>query len=1174
MMKIENDNHYASRLVSALAAGRGVLLLGQNHSPRVLSEVVRDIAAATHSERADSIRAQLLEFTDEDELPNVRRALALHSPTQSLLSVLGQPWAVVATTAVDTLVTAALGASIPPSRRLRVLFPSQIARQTLRASHDVLTVVRLFGSVEEEERRFLPPLSDRDLRKRLRFEVAAVLNQLPELVGPRGCLAVAGLDEDDWIDPTDLALAVSLMPAASVHWFGRPPQVIIDELNDVLVVHEEPLQAMLSDAAATEAGHALAAARKAGLHPASRHVTLHPPDGAQVTLNFVAEEWRNIRQVGVLLDDSLLERAENKGPEERRQAFREFLRHQQYLPDWSGVGRGFLFERRQAPEFQRDIENAVATMGSVRERSVEEPGLKRRASRLPLLLSGPPACGKSRLLHWLAFALKEAGHAVLYLYSTSGRVSFEAVERVARIIESKGAPHVIVVADELDEHTYVQLNEHLASSGRNTVVVGATTRAPLDEGKDDPLQQGSFLHYNALAVDPTLRSAEVARFFQYLSDRGFGDVLLTEERIQGPHFLLLLYRLLPDARGNIHLSLGAEYDRLLSLLDEAQTDLGYLESDSWVSQLESVRQVLFPNVPLSEDGDEAFSPLRHAQESEQAVKLCLFCAQIGRPLPLDLLLRTQPGGFLRLYADFAEAVHKTGLLHEVEVDEAGTSVLDADHAQIAELALKTVLPRPPQQLELLTSLVDAVAWDENAFPGERADQDYCIEVLRTVGPRGAHEERFRSPESLQVVAQLLARVREENGARITKLLLLEANTLRILADRLEADFSTGMKRCTEALSVLDVAEEILLDRRATAARNAELRNVLNTRATVHGFLAGNLLRQFRLTSEETAQDLRNEIFKHLALVDVLAERSRGLGDPSFYPLDVTFWVYRDTFEQLPDLSESEKVRLLSRMESVLDSATEEGIEANQTGRYKRRVVNLAQLEGHTSLSQELADEMRDAGDFSGECLLIRRETFDPATRQIRSRAAAEAGLTRLESLGSAAFASSETLDLMNALWRSLHLPNERIGGPNPVLARCTNEEWTQWRRILENRLGLGSASENVFLRFCLAWTLVELGEARLGLQEIRAVEPLSGGSRRRVGCLVVVTDDAGRPIKYRASVRRREGEAIVAYSPLLATEVRLPPSFAARFAELPQVGDELELEVGLNYRGLLPWRVV
>ncbi len=1170
------DDRVERGFVAALAAGRAVLLLGQEYSSPLMHQLLADVAVVLNAERAADLPSQLVGRAQPTDLPNIRRAFSLHSAPDQLVELAAQPWSFVLTSAIDSIPLEAFRRAAAAGRRLRLLFPGQASGQLTRRSVDALTVIRLFGSLEEREERYLPPLTPLSLRQRRRFEVTAVLHQLPTLVGPHGCLAIVGVTSGDWLDLEDLALACSQLPAQSVHWFGDGATVEEQSaFGDVLVRHPGTVMDLIQRCSGSPEAEELERARSRLLRPGSRTVEVGAAGRPTAVLQLTPEEWRNVSQVGLLLDDATTRPPAPLGTEEAREVFRRFLRQPQYVPDWDGIARGFLFEREAGAALLTHIEHTVVTLGSVHEGSltVSRGRNGQTGSRIPILLTGPPACGKSRLLHWLAYQLRIRGHVVLYLLTPAGRVNFEPVERVCRILESKGAPAVLILADGLDVASYSQLNEHLASTGRNALVIGTRSSFQSDQAaSDDPRTESEFAQYRSAPVPPRLTGRELERFGSYLAERGFSDVSLQQSQMADRYFLLVLYRLLPDARGNIYLSLTGEYDKLLSALDKVQAEENAeLSNESWRQQLQEVKLLLFPKA-LPESSEER-SPLAHVEGAVQAVNLCLFCAQIGKPLPLELLFRTQGPSFLRSCHEFAVALESTALLQEIASDNAGMIVLDADHPVMAQLTLASVIPRRSDQLLLIRSLIDAVTWDETAFPGDRPDQDYGVEVLQAIGPRGVAEREFQSPQALEAVAALLSRIRTERGAALPKLLLLEANTLRKLADRLSTDHETALRRCREALVVLDVAEEILSNRRPTIARNSELRNVLNTRAAVHGFMIGNYLREYRRVDERQRTQLRAHIFVALDEVERLAGRSRGLGTPSFYPLDVTFWAYRDTLEQLPDLSDEERVRLLERMEEVLDSAREEPIEANQMERYTRRAINLAQLEGDVDLSREMAASMRERGDFSGECLLVRLEVFQPGTRVVKSRKAAAEGLRRLEGLGREVFGSREALDLMHRLWMATFLPDRQIGGPDPVFAACTEEEWLRWRQILEARMRLVEPGHSLFLGFCLAWTLFQLNEPRMGLQEIRAVEPLSSGSRRRVGCLVVFTEVDGKPIRYRGSVRRREGDAVVVYVAPLLAEVRVPPAMTTRFAVLPRVGDEVELEIGLNYRGLLPWRV-
>jgi len=160
--------------------------------------------------------------------------------------------------------------------------------------------------------------------------------------------------------------------------------------------------------------------------------------------------------------------------------------------------------------------------------------------------------------------------------------------------------------------------------------------------------------------------------------------------------------------------------------------------------------------------------------------------------------------------------------------------------------------------------------------------------------------------------------------------------------------------------------------------------------------------------------------------------------------------------------------------------------------------------------------------------------------------------------------------LAHHLWMEDLVPVGQVGGADPVYASCTREEWEQWSRILRARLSFSEDEESAFVTFCLAWSLLQLSEPHAALSQIAALEANSAGSRRRVGCLAVLSGDDGNPKQYRAIARRRQGDAWICYMPQLLTEIRVSPAILGPAADL-QVGTEILVFVGINYRGLLPW---
>ncbi|SCL50677.1 hypothetical protein GA0070603_1044 [Micromonospora chersina] len=1019
------------------------------------------------------------------------------------------------------------------------------------------------------------------LRQRRAFDVAPVFRQLPFLAAS-GMVVIAGVGEDDWI-PLDLVeLACSVLPVGSVHWFlGHERPVKRSDFagfGDALVLHEGSLPDFLRDNAATDAGRRLTEAQETALSPDDHIISFGRP-GENKRIVLTAQEWRSVAQSVVVLDDAATATPPPLSPDEMRTEFRQFLRGAQRPPDWSAIVRGFLYKRKVSEKLTAEVETALTELGSVNPIDTTEQYTV-NYSRRPILLTGPPASGKSRIIHWLAVHLRQRGHVVLYVAPVGGRLKVEAIERVCRLLQSRGAPGVAVLADEIDNTEYVQLAEALAAAGRNAVVVGTARHSPGQlRPDDDPRSTGDREpDYKSVSMERRLSPKEITEFREYLEEQGQRTDGLTTSVIGDPHFLLLLYRLLPDAQGNVRLRIGEAYDRLARALDvagrAAAEDPRSTGDSELREQLKAVASQLFPGIDFDRDDDgAATSPFAHSEATRTALDLALLCARLQRPIPVDLLLRTFGTDFIRHYAAFSRHLGDSELMDEV-VDEHGILVLDTDHNELARLALGIVRPSAPDQMGLLNRLVDAVQWNGSNFPGDDPDQDYCIEILRLVGPRGTYADFYSSPASIEQLAQILERIREGLQVRIPKLLLLEAQALRLLANR-DADYDASMRHIGDAIEVLEQAEEVLQSRRATDIRNLELNNLLTTRAATHGYKIGAQLSRLQQVYQAAPASpevltLRKAIADELELVDLYVGRTRALGHTSFFPLDVNFWTIRDVVNQIPALSDVERIGFIERMAFILDAAVEEPLEPRQVQRFKHRRIELAELEGRHTVSAELAEEMRQTGDFSGYCQIIRTQVYDSRTRRAQSPATAQQGLNRLLTVHEDVWRSRVAMGLAHRLWMDAHLPGGRVGGADPVYASCTREEWEQWSRILQARLVFSEEEDSAFVNFCLVWALLQLSEPHAALRHLAALEANSAGSRRRVGCLAVLTSDDGTPRPYRAVARRRQGDVWVCYMPQLLTEIRVSLAFLGPAVEL-QVGMEIPIFVGINYRSLLPW---
>jgi len=1169
-------------LVRALAGGRATLLVGQRHSPGFLDGLKQDIAAVVGRSGNDLIEL-LSGVIGDPSIEGLRRVLEARPASPELVKTADNPWSYVLTSAIDPQVHEAFRRPVSSGRQLRVFFAGS-SGTLARTGPATLTLLRLFGALDEIQPAYRPPETSLELRRRTRLELPIVLNELPYMIGPGGHLVVTGVGSDDWLDLETLALSCTDLPKASIHWFDAPEQrVSLDELQQLfgnrLRHHSNSLTDELQFALETDEGVLLQRAREQLLHPSARRITVRR-GGSPVVVTFSPEEWRRLTQVAIVLDDEVTEPPPPHAVAEERQAFRDFLYRVQRVPDWTGVARGFIFERDAAQSLLALVEGELATPRSVHASDSSAPSdATERSSRRSILIEGAPASGKTRLLHWLAFHLRLAGHVVAFVFPTRGRTSFEQVERACRLLEDRTKAPVAVIVDNLEASDYEALSEVLASSGRRSVVIGALSTlrsraelAGLTGFTDEfPRPRASYVPF---ALSSTLGDQEADRFLDFLVTRGFSEIPLARDVIQQRLFLLLLYRLLPDSRGNIHLAVGQEYERLVTALErqlETDSDEPTQETDIWRIQLAALRAQLFPDLEAAAPPTE--SPFRHDPEVAGAVQLSLLCSLIERPIALDLLLRTQGQQFLSRYTAFSRAMDETALLQETLLDAEGTIGIEAEHPFVADVALRTLIPDRATQLALLALVVKAIHWDESAMPGENVDQDYAVSVLQAVGPRGASAERFTSARCMQQLVDLLREIRVIRQVRLPSLLLLEANALRLLTNVDTSSLEDALSRYQSAIEILNEAEQLLTARRPSASRSSQLQSILTTRGVVHGYICGAVLRQYAEADAGRRSSLRRILEQHLDEVNSDTIRARSIGGATYFPLDVSFWAHRDQLERIPDLTDAERVSLLAKLESVLDMASEEPIEQSQFERYQRRLVDLAQLQGQVQVAESLASELRARGDFSADCVLARRKAIDPITRRIRSAAVAREVLNGLLGFAPKVLGSEEALSLMHHLWIGANLEGQVLGGEQPVFARCTRSDWLTWQRILENRLALPANTASPYLNFCLAWTLLELDESLKAMQVLRSNEVLAAGNRRRVGALVVITDNEGNPIEYSGTVRRLDGQLAVLYVPRLLGEIRASARVQAALSTSVHIGDEWRFGLSANYQGVLPWPI-
>jgi len=147
-------------LLQCIAAGRAVLVLGQRHTPGLVDDLIRDIAALSGTQPQANLHEQMQQLGTPSRVEEVRRAFTRHVPQDVLIEIASCPWSLAITSAIDPVPFEAFARTGGgASRRLRILYPPQARALSATTNPAALSMVRLFGSVDEQTVTQLPPLT-------------------------------------------------------------------------------------------------------------------------------------------------------------------------------------------------------------------------------------------------------------------------------------------------------------------------------------------------------------------------------------------------------------------------------------------------------------------------------------------------------------------------------------------------------------------------------------------------------------------------------------------------------------------------------------------------------------------------------------------------------------------------------------------------------------------------------------------------------------------------------------------------------------------------------------------------------------------------------------------------------------------------------------------------------
>jgi hypothetical protein len=1152
-----------SRFFDLAFSGRAILYAGQDLEPGTSGQLGQALRAVMHPHTDRSFANECAALSDPTPLKEAVKAVGRDGESAALRKAAEVPWAAVFTSAIDDLLSTELSRQGSEGRRLRHFAVDERIPAFFPRQNDVLSVLHLMH-IADAQTTTGAPLYGRHWTRSQRLLIPGVLRSLPDAIGPAHILCVAGISALDPIAFDLVAAMAADLDPDNVYWFNTPSDgvdrdAILAVAPNIHIIDSDLLSALRSSETIISR---ISEAKQKVLEAEDLAVTVGIASSQRV-LPFRAAELREFRRHLVILPD-LIESPAPHDPVKRKQEFIDFLSQSRQTPSWNGISKGYVFERDGYRTLVKAVLDRVDVVSGLSSRS---HGRSRESG--PILLSGPPAAGRTVGLLWLGFQLRRRGVFTVQLLPSGGIVDNGAVEQIIRLSEARGATSTVIILDRTDRRIAENLDRHLRSAGRRTIVVASSAPALQRHqgGTSEQIDEEESFQGQEIAIEHRLSPTEIDRFRAYISDNSAATSmdLLLNMLTSDPSLFAVLYRLIPDTRVNIRTVIVDEYMQLVEGLATFQPpSLDAIRGSSLSEQLQlwvSTRQLPFRSESagsLPQSGDAWY------HIATQLPQLVLLFSSLEEAISLNLLTKRFPG-LLRVYSTLRRTLEKSGLFAEVALDRQSDIGLTAVNAFIANLLLDAALPSSVARLDTLAKLLFEFPWDPDRRSIDALEQALLLHIIRSISPpSGAFQGDYQRTEDLRTLAGILKALREKHGASLPQLILTEGIVLRHIGRRMSSNDKgvEAIEYYRQSRVVLEMAREILTARKPSPGRNFEMSMVLNAMAATigHSFMAESRLQQ---VDEGECKRLVDTALS-------TASESRAYTD-AYHPLDTAFWTNRDFFDYLGGRShtaetEAARQNALLSMADALDKAGELGdLPSDQAGRLSARLVELDTRLGNMKDALARAESDAAQGRFSGICLLARQRAID-SSNSVISPEQARSALSYLESFAPRIMNDDRALTLMHRLWVAGHLGSKRLDdGPHAI--GCTSAEWRQLESIASARRNLGGHTRIPYVNFWLALAHAQQGDMRRTLQILEEVQANSlAFSHRRLTPLIYLAEEQGAPKRFGAIVRRRdEDDLITMYVPSISVEVKLSKRYQGQTLMNLQRADEATVLVALNY---------
>lgn len=1061
-----------------------VLLLGQSYLGKPAAQNAFLKCVAEHFqidlEAKDYGLDQLTSKLNKSDLSAELRFLHRKSESipisESLHDISEFAWSNVFTSAIDEVWTRAFR---KPWRSLRSVFTENTWPLEARDPNQLCSSI-LFGCVDKEDEDCRIPIDPFALDERRQIAVA-LLRRLPEITTPIGVVLIEGYDPtSDWMKPGDLYPVLNSLGPEQVFVFSADESARKDrylsklESDGKLLFVDSPVSTFLRNA--TEAGV---------IHfgdPVSKL-----PTGRQITIDGVPQAipkecWRNLSGIATILDDNLVMPPTPLAGDIEYMNFRNFLADPVRPNDWSGFGRGYVFQRDFEGQLQAECERRLK---------------QNRLQLNPLILHGESGTGKTIAMANIAYRIaSECLHPVLFIDRAISNPDWKPIDRFLNWAEDCGASSCLLMWDGMrSDEQYMSLQRKLADRGRKVLVVGSTYYSNKPTG-----------HF--VEAPRELNIHEKEAFKCYLS-RFVPDLEKGLEKANvriDPAFLVALYRILPSARPKIAKGITGE-------MEYAGKDIVERIKAAETSETEfNSLAVAFESIPFfqRESSPSASSEADEDTGVESAVReliaLVMVPGKYGFKVPIELLL----SALARDINSATIAALKTEVL--VWSEQSGGDILVGPrHPLEAKMYIDTYYGVAPEtEAEFIKRLILGLRRGGNS----EGHVDFIVDLLKIVGPN-SNIDRNRSyfKNCIMRLAEALTELRIEKSFLNPRLMLQEGNFLRE-----SVRFNETTSSPEDRVRILKKAEDVLVLAKEHTNCPDALKSSINAElAACYGTMIHTLVDNEGDSSEVTG------FYEHAR--EALREATRR-NWANAHALVTLGWISRSVLES-GTFTEVERGEIQAELLYQFDDAVPSTYDSIQLEYFLKEKMRVMETLGQARLAQTTFEELIQSGSKAGYFLKARSMFGDFPEKHLTDEDLA--GMRKAEAYLQTNWKEIENdercLGLYLNLWWFVRAREPRFAREKQVLP-FKDKEWARLEMVSSRLKSLKEPDPPAWLRVVVALSKFHCDNVQDSVREFREIsnDPnVQVGGRRLIKYFIASRD--GQPCVYDGVVRHRIEEA-------------------------------------------------